>query len=106
MTQQQDYVNWPYTIVVAPEKCTDGSVCYLARHPELPGCMSHGDTPEEAISNLAEARRLVIEHLVETKQAVPKPVAAGLVPVPTIVRWRNLGEGPTTSATPVKFAAA
>lgn len=69
----QEYMLLPYVIEVVPELCTDGSLCYRAYHPELPGCMSHGLAPEEAIENLTEARRLYIETLLEKGQTVPKP---------------------------------
>ena len=68
-----EYMALPYVTEVVPEQCTDGSLCYRAYHPELPGCMSHGMTPQEAIENLAEARRLYIETLVEKGQPVPMP---------------------------------
>lgn len=69
----QEYMMLPYVTEVVPEQCTDGSFCYRAYHPELPGCMSHGTTPEEAIANLAEAKRLYIEILLEKGQPIPKP---------------------------------
>ena len=66
----------PYAVEVVPDTTTDGEPCYLARHPELPGCMAHGDTAEEAVANLGEARRLYIATLLEHKQEVPLPSAA------------------------------
>lgn len=69
------YALLPYTLRVVPEECTDGSSCFLATHPELPGCMSHGATVEEAIQNLAEARELYIAELLERGLEVPMPVA-------------------------------
>lgn len=55
----------PYRVVVEPLSPQDGGG-YLATVPDLPGCMSDGETPAEAIANvedaakdwLAEARRL------------------------------------------------
>jgi len=63
----------PYSVQVVPDVCTDGTQCYLASHPELPGCMSHGDTIEEAVHNLNEARRLYIRSLLKRNLAVPLP---------------------------------
>lgn len=63
----------PYAVEVVPEECTDGSFCYRASHPELPGCMSHGLTPEEAIKNLSEAKLLYIQALLGQNQPIPKP---------------------------------
>lgn len=50
------YMDVPYSTVVVPDMTTDDELCYMAYHPELEGCMTHGDTPEEALSNLHEAR--------------------------------------------------
>lgn len=71
----QELVNLPYSIEVVPGQTTDGSSCYMAYHPELPGCMSHGDNPEEAITNLIEARELYIKTLLEKKEKVPLPTS-------------------------------
>ncbi len=69
----KEYLALPYVIEVIPEVCTDGSLCYRAYHPELPGCMSHGLTPEEAVENLSEAKFLYIQTLLDKGLTVPKP---------------------------------
>jgi antitoxin HicB len=46
---------------------------YLAIVPDLPGCMSDGETPEEALRNVQEAIASWIEAAKEWKQEVPKP---------------------------------
>jgi predicted RNase H-like HicB family nuclease len=48
---------------------------YLATVPDLPGCMSDGETPEEALKNVQEAIVSWIESAKEWKQEVPKPSA-------------------------------
>jgi len=63
----------PYTVLYRMDQGTDGSIGYIAWHPDLPGCMSDGDTPQEAIENLAEARGLYIESLLEDGLPVPEP---------------------------------
>lgn len=70
-----DYMKLNYDIVVVPEECTDGSLCYRAEHPQLPGCMSHGVTPEEALINLTEAKRLYIQTLLDKGLEVPLPIS-------------------------------
>lgn len=70
------YMALPYLIRVVLERCTDGSPCYRAYYPELPGCMSHGTTPEEAIKNLSEAKHLYIETLLQKGLSVPEPQRA------------------------------
>lgn len=46
---------------------------YLATVPDLPGCMSDGETPEEALNNVQEAIASWIEAAKEWKQDIPKP---------------------------------
>ena len=62
-----------YSTVVVPDVTTDGELCYMAYHPELEGCMTHGDTPEEALHNLDEAKRLYISALIDEGLEVPPP---------------------------------
>ena len=69
-----DFMKLKYLIVVMPAECTDGTTCYRAEHPQLPGCMSHGESREEAIGNLVEAKRLYIETLIEKGLEVPLPL--------------------------------
>jgi predicted RNase H-like HicB family nuclease len=56
--------------VVIPEEATDGSLVYRAEIPELPGCMSHGDTEEEALQNLQEALDLYMETVLSREPRV------------------------------------
>jgi antitoxin HicB len=46
---------------------------YLATVPDLPGCMSDGATPEEALKNVQEAIASWIEAAKEWKLDVPQP---------------------------------
>jgi antitoxin HicB len=49
---------------------------YLATVPDLPGCMSDGETPEEALKNVQEAVTTWIEAATEWKMEIPKPPLA------------------------------
>ena len=69
----ESLINLPYAVEVVPDATTDGEPCYLASHPELPGCLAHGDTANDAIDNLNDARRLYIETLLERGLQVPRP---------------------------------
>ena len=62
-----------YTVELLRDKTTDGDYIYLARNPELEGCMAQGLTEEEALQNLEEVRVEHIEHLLEYKFPVPTP---------------------------------
>lgn len=46
---------------------------FIAEVPELPGCMAHGGTPNEALSNAQEAIGLWIETAEEFGDPVPEP---------------------------------
>lgn len=70
----EEYLKLEYDIIATPEECTDGTLCYMAEYPQLPGCMSHGLTPEDAIRNLIEAKRLYIETLLDKGLDVPLPL--------------------------------
>lgn len=71
----ETYMLLPYAVEVVPDATTDGGVCYLASHPELPGCMAHGDTPPEALRNLEDARRLYLATLMKRGLEVPQPMS-------------------------------
>lgn len=46
---------------------------YLITFPDLPGCMSDGETPEEAIKNGLDAANSWLETAKEFKDPIPKP---------------------------------
>jgi len=69
----KEYLGLPYSTFVVPDVTTDNEPCYLAYHPELEGCMSHGDTPEEALRNLQEVTELYISVLLDKDLNVPLP---------------------------------
>ena len=76
-------INIPeYVTIVQIQEATDGSYCYVAYHPELPNCISQGDTPEEAEANLVEATELTITHLVSNKLPIPAPLRWRVSDVP------------------------
>ena len=62
-----------YTTVVKLQQTTDGGLCYIAYHPELPECISQGETSEEARTNLEEATQMVLEHMLQNQIPIPKP---------------------------------
>lgn len=46
---------------------------FVAEVPELPGCMAHGDSQEDALSNVQDAIQLWIDTAVEFGDPVPEP---------------------------------
>ena len=61
----------PYQVIV--EHYSDEPDIYYARHPELVGCISHGSTPDEAETNLSDARLLYIQCMLADGLPVPEP---------------------------------
>ena len=56
-----------YTVVLEQE--ADGG--YVATVPALPGCVSQGDTREEATRNIREAADLYIEDCIAAGDPIP-----------------------------------
>ena len=65
MKKIESYLALPHQQTVTQEQCSDGSPCYVARVIELPGCESHGDSPDQALDNLENSKRLYIESMIE-----------------------------------------
>lgn len=57
-----------YTIILHPDPEQGG---YWVTVPSLPGCVSQGDTMEEAITNAKEAIGLHLEGLISKGEEVP-----------------------------------
>lgn len=70
----EDYLRLSYQMIIQEDEYTNGVKCYRAFCPELPGCASHGDSEEEALEALQEAKSLYIETLLSNNQSVPLPV--------------------------------
>ena len=63
------YMNLPYTIEMRQEP--EGG--WFVRVKELRGCMSDGDTPEEAATMIQEAMELWLEVALEEGVPIPEP---------------------------------
>ncbi len=61
-----------YPVVVQPLKDENGSG-FVATVPDLPGCMSDGETPEEALLNVQDAIAAWIEAAQDMGHKMPKP---------------------------------
>lgn len=63
-----------YPVIIEPLSAEDGGG-YLARVPDLPGCMSDGETPQEAVTNVQDAIRSWMEAAQDHGRPVPPPSA-------------------------------
>lgn len=61
-----------YAIIVEPLPAEDGGG-FIATVPDLPGCMSDGETPQEALANVQDAIASWIEAAKELGHTVPQP---------------------------------
>jgi predicted RNase H-like HicB family nuclease len=64
-----------YTIVIETLPDEDGGG-YLATVPELPGCMSDGETQEEALANVRDAISTWMYTAEKMGREIPKPIRA------------------------------
>jgi len=58
---------------------SDEDQAFVADVPELPGCMAHGNTREEALKNINEAIKLWLDTAKEFGDPIPEPAGHRLV---------------------------
>ena len=76
MKDAQYYDSLPWDIRIERDLRHDGTVYYIARHPEfgdISGPVGIGASPEEALADLREARRSLIAVLLERGDPIPEP---------------------------------
>ncbi|SFU00223.1 type II toxin-antitoxin system HicB family antitoxin [Mesorhizobium sp. YR577] len=61
-----------YPVVIEPLSAEDDGG-FSAVVPDLPGCMSDGDTPEQAIANVQDAIAVWIEAAQDLGRSIPRP---------------------------------
>jgi antitoxin HicB len=72
MRTRRNHKTEDYRIMVRPLSNDEGGG-YLVEYPEIPGCMSDGETVEEAIANGREALRDCLAAFKESGRKVPQP---------------------------------
>lgn len=63
----------PCFVEVTLDETTDGEPVYVAKTPELDGCFGQGETIDDAVQNLSEARVDFIQNLLEDNFPIPEP---------------------------------
>ena len=66
------YLDLPYKLEIVPDKDEGG---YAARYPELPGCITVGDTLESVVKNADDAKTEWIAAALEEGVAIPEPTS-------------------------------
>ena len=61
-----------YSVVVEP-LCPEDGGGFVETVPDLPGCMSDGETPEEALLHVQDAIAARLEAARDMRHAVPQP---------------------------------
>ena len=67
----EEYMRLPYRMELIPDTAEGG---YVIRFPELPGCVTCGDTMESAIKNAEDCKREWISAAIEEGIAIPEPM--------------------------------
>lgn len=76
MKDAQYYDSLPWEVRIERDLRHDGTVYYIARHPEfgdISGPVGTGASPEEALADLREARRGLIAVLLGRGDPIPEP---------------------------------
>jgi antitoxin HicB len=67
---QEYFLKLSYPITLYPDAEEGG---YVAEIKDLPGCLTQGDTLEETMQNITEAKELWIETAYEAGREIPLP---------------------------------
>lgn len=62
MKTLDEYLNMPYKMEIVPDTAEGG---YIASFPELPGCITCGETVESAVANALDAKKEWLEAAIE-----------------------------------------
>ena len=66
------YMNLPYKLEIVPDSNEGG---YVARYPELPGCITVGETMESVAKNAIDAKKAWLEAALEDGIEIEEPVS-------------------------------
>ena len=64
------YLSLPYRLELIPDPSEGG---YAAAYPELPGCLTCGDTVEAAVANAQAAKKEWLTAAIEDGLTIPEP---------------------------------
>ena len=68
----EKYMKLPYRLELIPDTEEGG---FVASYPDLPGCLSCGDTEAKAIANAADAKVAWIVAALEDNIRIPEPIS-------------------------------
>ncbi len=70
MKTMDEYMRLPYRMEIIPDPDEGG---YAVRYPELPGCLTCGDTLDEAVRNAEDCKREWLTAALEEGVEIPEP---------------------------------
>ena len=68
-----EYMRLPYKMEITPDTEEGG---FVVSYPELPGCISIGDTVEEAYANAMDAKLAWLEAAIDNNTVIAEPFNA------------------------------
>ncbi|MGH7870040.1 MAG: toxin-antitoxin system HicB family antitoxin [Candidatus Dormibacteraceae bacterium] len=72
----EEYLGLPYEITLVHDQDQAGNSGWVAEIEDLPGCLSQGSTPEQALVNIREAMISWLTVALEDGVDVPRPRAS------------------------------
>ena len=69
MKTLDEYMSAPYKMLITPDGAEGG---FTVSFPDLPGCVTCGETLDEAIANAGDAKRAWLEAAIEDGLPVPE----------------------------------
>lgn len=78
MNTINDYMAMSYHMEIIEDKTEGG---FVASYPELPGCITCGETVESAVANALDAKKAWIEAAIEAGVKIPEPDNIEVCPV-------------------------
>ena len=70
MKTLNEYLALPYRMEIVEDREEGG---YVVSYPDLPGCLTCGETIESAVENARDAKRAWLEAALEEDVSIPKP---------------------------------
>lgn len=70
MKTLEEYLKLPYKLEIVPDNEEGG---YIASYPDLPGCITVGETIEKAAENAEDAKKAWLEAAMEDNAVINEP---------------------------------
>lgn len=70
MKTLNDYISLPYRMEIVEDQTEGG---FVVSFPDLPGCITCGDTIESAVANAADAKKAWLEAAIEEGMEIHEP---------------------------------